>query len=39
MKYLDTHPILVDYTSEFDEFNGMFKGRSINRQADTIRKY
>src|SRR5690606_27664089 len=39
MKYLDENPDLVEYASQFDDYTDMFKGRSINCQADTIRKY
>ena len=39
IKYLDKNQNLVDYAKEFDEFNDMFKGSSINCQADVIRKY
>ncbi len=39
LKYLDENPGLVEYASQFDDFGDMFKGKSINCQADTIRKY
>ena len=39
VKYLDSNPDLVKYASKFDDFTDMFKGKSINCQADTIRKY
>lgn len=39
VKYLDNNPDLVAYASEFDDFNDMFRGRSINCQADVIRDY
>lgn len=38
-KYLDENPELVEYAKQFDEFNDMFKGHSINCQADVIRQY
>lgn len=39
VKYLDNNPALVEYASSFDEFNDIFKGKSINCQADVIRQY
>lgn len=39
MKYLDNNPDLVEYASKYDDYSDMFKGKSINCQADTIRKY
>lgn len=39
VKYLDEHPELVEYASQFDDFHDMFKGKSINCQADVIREY
>ena len=39
VKYLDKHPELVEYASQFDEFNDKFRGKSINCQADVIRAY
>jgi hypothetical protein len=40
VKYLDDHPELVGYASEFDDFHDMFKGKNtINCQADVIRQY
>lgn len=39
IKYLDQHPELVQYAKGFDDFNDIFKGKSINCQADVIRKY
>jgi hypothetical protein len=39
VKYLDEHPELVEYAVQFDDYSDMFKGKSINCQADTIRKY
>lgn len=38
-KYLDKHPSLVEYAKQFDDFHDMFKGNSINCQADVIRQY
>lgn len=38
-KYLDEHPELVEHAKQFDEFNDMFKGNSINCQANVIRQY
>lgn len=39
VKYLDKNPELVQFAKGFDDFSDMFKGKSINCQADTIRKY
>ena len=39
VKYLDEHKHLVEYSNEFDDFNDMFKGKSINCQADVVRQY
>lgn len=39
VKYLDHNPSLVEYASQFDNFNDIFKGHSINCQADVIRQY
>lgn len=39
VKYLDQNSQLVEYAAEFDEFNDIFKGKSINCQADVIRQY
>lgn len=39
LKYLDENKGLVEYASGFDDYTDMFKGKSINCQADTIRKY
>ncbi len=38
-RYLDINPKLVEYASSFDEYNDIFKGKSINCQADVIRQY
>lgn len=37
--YLDKSPTLVQYASRFDDYNDIFKGKSINCQADVIRQY
>lgn len=39
VKYLDANPTLVSYASEFDDFNDIFKGKSVNCQADVVRQY
>ncbi len=39
IKYLDEHPELVKYAQEFDDFHDMFRGKSVNCQADMIRIY
>lgn len=39
LKYLDLNPALAQYASQFDEFNDIFKGKSLNCQADVIRQY
>jgi O-acetyl-ADP-ribose deacetylase (regulator of RNase III) len=39
VKYLDANPHLVQYAKQFDEFTDMFRGNSINCQADVIRQY
>lgn len=38
-KYLDENPDLVEYAKQFDDYNDIFKGKSINCQADVIRQY
>ena len=38
-KYLDEHPELVQYAKQFDDYSDMFKGSSVNCQADAIRQY
>lgn len=38
-KYLDANPGLVKLAKEYDDFTDMFRGKSINCQADSIRKY
>jgi hypothetical protein len=37
--YLDTHPELVEYARQFDDYKDMFRGRAVNCQADSIRMY
>lgn len=37
-KYLRQHPELIEYASEFDEFNDIFKGAFPFCQADVIEK-
>lgn len=39
VKYLDEHKDLVEYAKKFDDFRDMFKGHSVNCQADVIRQY
>jgi hypothetical protein len=39
LKYLDENPKLVAYASHFDDYNDIFKGKSIICQADCIRQY
>ena len=39
VKYLDNNPELVEYAKGFDTFSDMFRGKSINCQADVIRDY
>lgn len=39
MAYLDQHPELVEYAKQFDDYSDIFKGKSINCQADVIRQY
>lgn len=39
VKYLDNHSELVEYAKQFDDFNDIFKGKSINCQADVVRQY
>lgn len=39
MKYLDQNPELVEYAKQFDNFTDMFRGKSINCQADVIKRY
>lgn len=38
-KYLDNNPGLVKIAKEYDNFNDMFRGKSVNCQADVIKKY
>lgn len=40
VRYLDQHPELVEYASQFDDFHDIFKGKNtINCQADVVRQY
>lgn len=39
VKYLDANPSLVVFASGFDEFTDMFRGKSINCQADVVKQY
>ena len=39
LTYLDNMPDLVEYAKKFDDFNDIFKGKSVNCQADVIRQY
>lgn len=39
VNYLDNQPELVEYAKGFDEYNDIFKGKSLNCQADVIRQY
>lgn len=39
VKYLDYHPELVEYASQFDEFTDKFRGGSKNCQADVVKQY
>ncbi|MCR8641413.1 hypothetical protein NV379_01975 [Paenibacillus sp. N1-5-1-14] len=39
VEYLDKNPELVKYANGFDEFNDIFKGKSLNCQADVVRQY
>lgn len=39
VKYLDKNPELVQYAKDFDDFTDMFRGSSINCQADVVKKY
>lgn len=39
LKYLDNNPSLVEFAQQFNDYNDMFKGHSINCQADVIRQY
>lgn len=36
--YFNEHPELLEYASEFDGYNDMFRGRSTNCQADVVRE-
>lgn len=37
--YLRQNPTLVDYASQFNTFTDMFRGKSINCQADCVKAY
>ena len=39
LKYLDEHPELVAYARHFDDYNDIFKGKSLCCQSDCIRQY
>lgn len=39
VKYLDNNPSLVKFANQYDEFTDMFKGKSVNCQADVVKKY
>lgn len=39
IKYLDNHPELVEYASQFDEFTDMFSVPTCNCQAVVIKRY
>lgn len=39
VKYLDDNPDLVEYAKQYDEFTDMFRGKSLNCQADVISQY
>lgn len=39
LQYLDQNPDLVKFAEQFDDFNDIFKGKSIICQADCIRQY
>jgi len=39
VKYLDKNPQLAAYARRFDEFTDIFRGKSINCQADVIKEY
>ncbi|MED0738794.1 DUF6977 family protein [Aneurinibacillus thermoaerophilus] len=39
LKYLDCHPDLVKYASQFDIFTDKFRGKAVNCQADVIKQY
>lgn len=36
--YFNKYPELLEYAAEFDDFHDMFKGKSVNCQADVIRE-
>jgi len=39
VKYLDEHKELVEYAKNYNDYNDIFKGHSVNCQADVIRQY
>lgn len=39
INYLDNNPKLIEYLKLFDDYNDVFKGKSLACQADSIRKY
>lgn len=39
LMYLDNHPELVNYARGYDDYSDMFRGGSINCQADVIKQY
>lgn len=36
--YFNNHPELLEYAAGFDDFHDMFKGKSVNCQADVVRE-
>ena len=36
--YFNKHPELLEYAATFDDYHDMFKGKSVNCQADVIRE-
>ena len=36
--YFNEHPELLEYAAEFDGFHDIFRGRSMNCQADVVRE-
>ena len=39
LMYFDANPQLLEYAAQFDEFNDVFKGKSLNCQADVVRQF
>jgi hypothetical protein len=39
IRHFDDNPKLVEYFGLFDDYNDIYKGKSVNCQADSIRKY